>query len=318
MIQVAQSLTREAGPWIYGDIVVERVLEFDGPGLDPFFLLPELSQAILDEHRHWLEPHLLDPTSRKLVSSFHSFVLRTPRTITVVDTCGGNDKHRPNRPRYHMKKHPYLERLAAIGIRPEDVDYVLCTHMHGDHVGQNTRLVDGRWVPTFPRAKYLISRVEWDYWIHAANRRLYNEDPFFEDSIQPVLDAGQVQLIDDGFSVDKDIVVMATPGHTPGHLCVRITHEGRDVAIMSGDLMHNALQVAVPALNSCFCVDAELARVTRTAFLEQCEESGTLVMPAHFPKPTAGRVVRAGGGQFRFRFEGRFGPSHSHFDKRSA
>ena len=127
----------------YGELSVERVLEFDGPGLDPFFLLPDLSPELLAEHRHWLEPHLLDPASGKLMSSFHSFVIRTPRTITVVDTCGGNDKHRPNRPRYHMKKHPYLERLAAIGVEPEDVDCVLCTHMHGDHVGQNTRLVEG-------------------------------------------------------------------------------------------------------------------------------------------------------------------------------
>lgn len=289
----------------WGEVSVERVLEFDGPGLDPFFLLPELTQGVLDEHRHWLEPYLLDPASGKLRSSFHSFVIRTPRSVTVVDTCGGNDKQRPNRPRYHMKKHPYLERLAAIGVRPQDVNYVLCTHLHGDHVGQNTRLVDGRWVPTFPNAKYLISRVEWNYWVDAANRRKYNEDLFFEDSVQPILDAGLVQFIDDGFSVDRGISAVQTPGHTPGHLCVRIEHEEREVAMMSGDLMHNALQVSVPALNSCFCVDAAQSRATRHLFLEHCHDNATLVLPAHFPTPTAGRVMRTGG-RFHFGFDAPF------------
>jgi glyoxylase-like metal-dependent hydrolase (beta-lactamase superfamily II) len=289
----------------FGDMTIERVLEFDGPGLDAFYLLPELTAAQLDEHRHWLEPYLLEGGSGKLRSSFHSFVIRTPRTITVVDTCGGNDKHRPNRPRYHMKKHPYLERLAAIGVRPEDVDYVLCTHLHGDHVGQNTRLVDGRWVPTFPRAKYLISTLEWKHWADAANRRLYNEDPFFEDSIEPIREAGLVELIDDGFTVDGGISVVQSAGHTPGHLCVQISHEGREVAMMSGDLMHNALQVALPAVNSRFCVDPARSRATREAFLDRWHENRTLVLPAHFPAPTAGEVIRSGG-QFRYRFKGPF------------
>jgi glyoxylase-like metal-dependent hydrolase (beta-lactamase superfamily II) len=290
----------------YGDMTIERVLEFEGPGLDPFFLLPDLSPEVLAEHTHWLQPYLQEPSSGKLRSAFHSFVIRTPRTITVVDTCGGNDKHRPNRPRYHMKKHPYLERLAAIGVRPEDVDYVMCTHMHGDHVGQNTRLVDGRWVPTFPKAKYLISRIEWAYWADAANRRLYNEDPFFEDSIQPIVDAGLVQLIDDGFAIDQGVTAVQSAGHTPGHLCVQVTHEGREVAMMSGDLMHNALQVSVPQLNSRFCVDAQGARATRAAFIERWQDNGTLVLPAHFPTPTAGHVLRVPGGGFRYAFEGSF------------
>ena len=296
----------------YGDLTIERVLEFDGPGLDPYFLLPELTPGVLGEHRQWLEPYLLDPASGKLMSSFHSFVIRTPRTITVVDTCGGNDKQRPNRPRYHMKKHPYLERLAAIGVQPEDVDYVLCTHLHGDHVGQNTRLVGGRWVPTFPNAKYLISRIEWDYWVDAANRRQYNEDPFFEDSVQPIRDAGLVQFIDDGFSVDHGVTAVQSAGHTPGHLCVQITHEGREVAMMSGDLMHNALQVAAPELNSCFCVNASQSRATRKSFLERWHDQRTLVLPAHFPTPTAGHVTRARGGRFHYKFDGPFPTSKGH------
>ena len=304
-----------AGPWLYGETVIERVLEFDGPGLDPYVLMPDLTPEILEEHRHWLEPDLLDKATGRLVSSFQSFIIRTRRTITVVDTCGGNDKHRPNRPRYHMARHPYLERLAAIGVRPQDVDCVLCTHMHADHVGWNTRLFEGRWVPTFPKAKYLISRIEWDYWIEAANRRAYNEDLYFEDSILPVLESGQIVFIDDGFAVDKGVSVEATPGHTPGHLCVRIVH-GMQEAVMSGDLMHNALQVAVPSLNSCFCVNGELSRQTRRQFLERCFDGGSLVMPAHFPAPSAGRVVRSGKGHFGFAFEASFDASLPNANKR--
>lgn len=296
-----------SGRWAFGETVIERVLEFDGPGLNPFVLLPDLTHETLEAHRHWLEPHLLDPASGRLVSSFHSFVVRTPRMLAIVDTCGGNDKPRPNRPRYHMKNHPYLERLAAIGVRPEDVNYVLCTHLHGDHVGWNTRLVDGRWVPTFPNARYLTSRIEWTYWNNIAHRRAYNEDSYYEDSILPVLETGQMDFIEDDFALDRGVTVIAMPGHTPGHVCVRVAGE-KAGAVMSGDLMHNALQVAVPDLNSCFCVDAELARSTRRTFLENCAESGTLVMPAHFPQPTAGRVVRAGAAGFRFNFDGPFGP----------
>ncbi len=296
--------------WVFGETVIERVLEMDGPGLEPFKLLPELSQHILEEHRHWLEPHLLDPVSGRFVSSFHSFVLRTPRTITVVDTCAGNDKDRPNRPRYHMKGRPYLQRLAAIGVRPEDVNYVLCTHLHTDHVGWNTRLVNGRWVPTFPNATYLTSRPELDYWSDAANRRVHNEDLYYEDSILPVLESGQVVFVEDGFTIDKGVTVVASPGHTPGHVCVRVVN-GNEDAVMSGDILHNALQVVMPSLNSFSCVDAELARKTRREFVERCFENGTLVMPAHFPKPTAGRIVRSSGAGFRFRFDGPFGESWS-------
>lgn len=290
----------------FGDITIERVLEFEGPGLDPFFILPDLSAPLLDEHRNWLEPYLLDTATGKFRSAFHSFVIRTGRSITVVDTCGGNDKNRPNRPRYHMKKHPYLERLAAIGVRPEDVDFVLCTHMHGDHVGQNTRLVDGRWQPTFPKAKYLFSHVEWAYWSDAANRRRYNEDGYFEDSIQPIIDAGLVQLIEDGWEIDKGISVIQSPGHTPGHMCVLIRDGEREVAMMSGDMMHNALQVTAPELNSRYCCDPDLARTTRRTFLDRWHHHNTLVMPAHFPTPTSGWIVRETPQTLRFRFSSAF------------
>lgn len=290
------SSTAGPGPWRFGETVIERVLEFDGVAYDPFVLMPELTPALLDEHAPWLTPVHLN-AERKAWLSFHSFVIRTPRTITVVDTCGGNDKNRPQRPRYHMQKHPYLERLAAIGVQPEDVDFVLCTHLHADHVGWNTRWVDGRWVPTFPRAKYLVSKIEWDYWADAINRHKYVTDPYYEDSLVPVMESGQVVFTEGGYPIDQGVMVERWAGHTPGHLCVRVAGGGRE-AVMSGDLMHHAMQIAAPELNSCFCVDEAAARATRLRFLAECAERDALIMPGHFPAPTAGRVTRRGSGYF--------------------
>src|SRR5262245_46644261 len=128
------------------------------------FLLPDATDEIVHRHRNWLEPYFLDPRTGHLVMSWHTFVIRTPRATILVDTCGGNDKPRPQKERYHLKNRPYLEDLAAAGVRPDEVDFVMCTHLHVDHVGWNTRLIDGRWVPTFPNAKYLFSRIEWEFW----------------------------------------------------------------------------------------------------------------------------------------------------------
>lgn len=302
------SLPPTPGPWIYGDVTIERVLDLEVK-LSPFPLLPELTPEILDRHRDWLGPELMDPHGDKLIGSFHSFIIRAPDSITVVDTCCGNDKQRPNRPHYHQQANPYLERLVASGIRPEDVDYVLCTHLHGDHVGWNTRLQEGRWVPTFPNARYLVSRLEWEYWQNEARREAYNPDDFYDDSIRPVYEAGQLELIDESFRIAENITVELTPGHTPGHLCVRIS-DGKEEAVMSGDLMHCVLQVAEPQLNSCFCEAAEEARATRKTFLKRALKNNTLVMPAHFPAPSAGRVVTTDDGEYRFQFESSYDTNH--------
>ena len=289
--------------WTLDKIKVERVVEFQGALFDPAVLFPLSTPAAIEAHRHWLEPELMDPQSKLLVLSFHTFVVRTPHHTILVDTCGGNEKNRPEKPRYHMKQWPYLERLAAAGVAPEAVDFVLCTHLHVDHVGWNTRLRDGRWVPTFPRAKYLFGRKEWEHWQEQAKRPGGKVEGHHEDSVLPVIEAGQAVFVETDHEIEEGIRLEPSPGHTPGHVSLHLAAGGRE-AVMTGDMMHHPLQVAEPDWSTCFCSDQDLARRTRRAFLQRYGGTDTLILPAHFPTPTAGRIVRAGAG-WRFAFAGR-------------
>ena len=287
--------------WRVGEFTVDRVVEFQEPVFPPAALFPASTPAAIEAHRHWLEPVLMEPGTGLLVLAFHSFVVRTSHHTILVDTCGGNDKPRPQKLRYHMKNWPYLERLAAAGVSPGDIDVVLCTHLHVDHVGWNTRLRDGRWVPTFPKARYLFGRRELAFWQEHFQRPGAAVEPHYQDSVLPILEAGQAVLVEDDHAIEDGVTLTPTPGHTPGHLCLHLASGGRQ-AVMSGDLMHHALQCAEPDWSTCFCTAPAEAAQTRRAFLERHAETDTLIMPAHFPTPTAGRIVRAGAA-WRFAFD---------------
>jgi glyoxylase-like metal-dependent hydrolase (beta-lactamase superfamily II) len=289
--------------WRVGEIELTRVLEFEAALFEPTMLYPEASSQIIERHRSWLEPKLMDPTSRLLSFAFHSTVIKAPRATILVDTCSGNDKERPHKLHYHRKNWSYLSNLAAAGFAPEDIDYVLCTHLHADHVGWNTRLVDGRWVPTFPNARYLFARQEWEHWRVAELRAEYTTDPYYEDSLLPVMDYGQAELVATDYAFDDNVWIEPWPGHTPGHVCVVVRYQGASV-ILSGDIMHTALQCAEPRLNSCFCIDGEAARTTRRRLLESFADTPVMLIPAHFPSPTAG-WIRSHDGAFRFHFDAR-------------
>ena len=286
--------------WTFGRVTIDRVLEHERAVFALDALYPAAQAEALESHRAWLVPRVIDPTTGRLVLAFHTFAVRVPGRTILVDTCTGNDKPRPQKPRYHLNHWPYLDRLAAVGVTPESVDIVVFTHLHVDHVGWNTRLVDGRWVPTFPRAGYLFVRPEWEYWREEYRRPEFRDDPYADDSLQPVLEAGQVDIVEANHVLDDGVWLEPTHGHTPGHVCVRVRGGGRE-AVMSGDLMHTAVQCAEPDWSSCFCVDPEASRRTRRAFLERHADTDTLVLPAHFPTPGGGRVVRAGP-SYRFAF----------------
>jgi glyoxylase-like metal-dependent hydrolase (beta-lactamase superfamily II) len=264
-------------------------------------LYPEATHEIIERHRTWLEPTLMDPASGLLSFAFHSTVIKTPRATILVDTCSGNDKERPHKLRYHRRNWLYLANLAAAGFAPEDIDYVLCTHLHADHVGWNTRLFDGRWVPTFPNARYLFARQEWEHWRVAELRAEYTTDSYYEDSLLPIMESGQAELVATDYAFDDNVWIEPWPGHTPGHVCVVVRGQGASV-VLSGDIMHTALQCAEPQLNSCFCVDGEAARATRRRLLETFADTPVMLIPAHFPTPTAG-WIRSHDGSFRFRFD---------------
>ena len=294
----------EMQKWKIGEVEIYRVVEFEQPLLDPFVLFPDASDAALETHKSWLEPRLRDPNTGLLIVAFHSFVIRTPHHVILVDTCGGNDKHRPQKTRYHQQSWPYLDNLSAASFTPDDIDFVLCTHLHVDHVGWNTRLIDGRWVPTFPNAKYLFAREEWAFWEAEYETEGFTDDPYYEDSILPIIAAGRAVLVDSDHTIDDWVHLEPSPGHTPGHLCIQIA-SGQSHAVMSGDLMHHPVQCAEPDWNSCFCVDPAASAATRRAFLETHSGTPTLVMPAHFPTPGAGRIIEAQGA-WRFLFSDEF------------
>ena len=287
--------------WRVGDVEISKIVESQAPMMQPFVVYPTLTEEILARHRGWLAPRTLEASSGLLILAIHSFVIKTKRRTILVDACVGNDKTRIHKSYLHMKSYPYLDNLAAAGFKPAEIDFVLCTHLHADHVGWNTRLIDGRWVPTFPNARYLFTKLEWEHWSNAEKRALYTTDGYYEDSILPVMESGQTELVAMDYAFDDEVWLEPSPGHTPGHVCVRVRSGNAD-AVMIGDMMHTELQVAEPQLSTCFCVDFEQSARTRRAFLESAADRPTLVMPAHFPSPTAGRVKSAGG-SFRFRFD---------------
>lgn len=274
-----------------GDITVHRLIEQETRFLPALDLFPSLTPELLDENRSWLAPKALDAEGY-LLMCFQSYIVRTPHFTVLIDSCIGNDKPR-SRPAWNMKSDAtYLAGLAALGLTVADIDFVLCTHLHPDHVGWNTRLENGRWVPTFPKARYQFARGEYEHWqaAHAATPL-----PHFGDSVLPVVEAGRADLVGEEHALGDHIRFLPTPDHTPGHVAVALG-KGSDAAVITGDLMHSPLQTRYPELSPRFDIDGELAGRTRRGFLERFCDTATLCCTAHFPSPSVGRIERWGEG----------------------
>ena len=260
-------------------------------------LLPQVTRGELDPMLPWLAPDHYRAETRTLQLASQSILLRFGARTVLIDTCVGCGKPRPARPAWHAREgHAYLDRLAAMGVQPEQVDTVFCTHLHVDHVGWNTQLRDGRWVPTFPNARYLFGRTELAHWQAQADRQgagAVNHGSF-ADSVLPILEAGQADLVDDGHDLAAGMVLRGLPGHTPGQMGLFLdSADGR--ALFCGDAIHSPAQIARPAWSSAFCADAALSAHTRTAIVEDAAERGTLLVPAHFRGAGCAHVKRDGG-----------------------
>ena len=284
--------------WSLGQFTVDRVVETQGPFAPVDFLLPQVDLARIDATAPWLRPRYLSDDDR-VVMSFHSHVIDTGRQRILVDACVGNDKERPMRPGWHRQRFGWMEALAAAGLKPEDIDVVCCTHLHADHVGWNTCLRDGRWVPTFPRARYLFGRRELAHWqaehdeASAQGRALPNHGSY-SDSVLPVIEAGQADLVDDGHEIEAGVWLEPAPGHTPGTVVLHARSAGCR-AVFSGDILHTPVQLVDLGWNSRFCEDPALASQTRRRLVEAVAGTDTVVLPAHFPDPAGGRIVDQGG-----------------------
>ncbi|CAB3867988.1 MBL fold metallo-hydrolase [Achromobacter piechaudii] len=273
------------------DLTVHRIVELDAPFLPAREMLPGLTPEMLDENRHWLQPHSLDEND-VFKLCYQSYIVRTPHHVILVDSCLGNHKPRP-RPEWDMKTDStYMRALAAVGLSVEDIDYVLCTHLHGDHVGWNTRLENGVWVPTFPNARYLFGQTELTA-AEVADREKPNAA--YQDSVLPVVRLGKAEIVAEDFSLGDHLRLMATPGHTDGHVAVCFG-KSADHIVLTGDLIHVPLQMRYPELSFSRDKDLSLAAATRRGFLERFCDTETLCCTAHFPSPSAGRVLRWGDG----------------------
>ena len=271
--------------WQIGAVRITRLQEFEAPGMR--FLLPDATPANLTPIG-WLAPYL--DARGEAVGSIHSLVIESGDRRVLVDTCIGNDKPRGRMKLWHMRQGPFLEEMSAAGFPPDTIDTVVCTHLHTDHVGWNTRLVDGKWVPTFARARYLLARPEWEHW---SNEDDEANQTVLADSVRPVFDAGLVDLVDVDHEVAEGVALEPTPGHTPGHVSVHVRSQGED-AVITGDLVHHPCQFAHPEWEDRADSDPDLADRTRRDFMARYADQPTLVIGTHFAGPTAGRLVRDG------------------------
>jgi glyoxylase-like metal-dependent hydrolase (beta-lactamase superfamily II) len=287
--------------WMIGTARITRIEEQLGAGsFPPDRYFTGFDPEVLQRHIDWLVPNHYLPRENVLVTSVHAWLIQTRHHNILVDCCSGNHKNRHWWPRFHRLETPFLQRLAEAGVPPERVDFVMCTHLHADHVGWNTRLADGRWVPTFPNARYLFSRKECDHW--DPRQHPPDDDPHrrivFADSVLPVIEAGLAEFVTCPHAVGDDLLIEDAPGHTPGHALLRLggtTHSG---GVFCGDVIHHPLQLCAPHWNSQFCELPEQARATRRQLLARCAADGSLLLPTHFGAPHVVRV-RESTGAFR-------------------
>ena len=274
--------------WQIGKVRVTKIVELEVTGGSRFILPQATYEEILPIA--WLRPHFADERGR-LKMSIHALVVETPDRRIIVDTCLGNDKQSRRIPGWNNLQGPFLADLAAAGFPRELIDTVLCTHLHVDHVGWNTMLVGGRWVPTFPQARYLMGRVEFAHWQGQQERD--DMAAVFADSVAPIRDAGLADLVETDHRICDEIRLLPTTGHTPGHVSVHIASEGEE-ALITGDFMHHPCQIARPEWSSTADSDPDEARRTRLRMLGELCDRPVLVIGTHFAGATAGRIVRDG------------------------
>lgn len=279
--------------WQIGDVRITRVVEMITP-VPPEGLIPTLTPEEVERNAAWLKPHFMDDDGN-FVLSIHALALTAGDRRIIVDTCIGNDRRIPGMEALTQQT-PFLDDLAAAGFPREEVDTVICTHLHFDHVGWNTMLVDGEWVPTFPNARYVMCRDEWAHWSTEGGA---GYAVTLDDAVRPVIDAGLADLVPPDHRVTDEIRLELTPGHTPGHVAVHL-ESGGEHALITGDLAHHPVQWAEPQWFADPDTDRAQSEATRRRLLEEHAGTDLLVIGTHFAPPCAGRLVADGNG---YRFE---------------
>jgi glyoxylase-like metal-dependent hydrolase (beta-lactamase superfamily II) len=271
--------------WKVGKVKITKVVELETVG-STRFILPLASNEEIRK-LPWLIPHFATEEGR-LKMSIHSLVVETPKHRIVVDTGLGNDKEGRGVPTWNHRNDPFLEKLTLAGFHPDSIDTVLCTHLHVDHVGWNTRLDGGKWVPTFVNARYVFGRTEFEYW------RDHSVEPshvaVFNDSVKPIWDAGKAELIASDAKLTDEIRLIPTPGHSPGHMSIHITSDGEE-GLLTGDVAHHPCQMAHLDWSSTADSDPKQSVVARRELFSRFADTRTLVIGGHYD---AGHIQRDG------------------------
>jgi glyoxylase-like metal-dependent hydrolase (beta-lactamase superfamily II) len=278
--------------WQVGRVKITRIVEMDLP-VPALMFLPQATAAELRKSA-WLYPHFVSEDDTTLKLSIHALLVEAPGLKLVVDTCIGNDRPREITGGEPLST-PFLQQLGEAGWSREGVDAVVCTHLHVDHVGWNTMLENGKWTPTFPKARYLIGRREYEFWSAHDDEE---QQAILSDSVKPIFDAGIAELVELDHVISPEIRLTPSTGHTAGHVSVVIESEG-ERAVITGDMAHHPCQLAHPDWTPQYDTDLKESAATRWRLFAEWADQPTLVIGTHFPDPTAGRVVRDGAA-FRF------------------
>ena len=282
--------------WKIGDVTVTKIVESEMV-TDLDGLIPQATRAAI-QPLTWLKPHFMKEDGTPVLS-IHALLVETPSRRILVDTCVGNDKSRPGIPNWDKLQLPFLKHLEEAGFKRDSIDTVVCTHLHVDHVGWNTMLVGGKWVPTFPKARYLLGRAEYAYWKSeaeagkSANSFDATQAEVFSDSVKPVFEAGLVDLVDADHRICAEVRLVPTHGHTPGHVSVRIESQG-EKALITGDFIHHPCQLAHPDWATLVDYDQKESSKTRHRTFDMLAGDASLVIGTHWAGATAGHIVRDG------------------------
>lgn len=271
--------------WTVGRVKITNVLEIGATG-GTRFILPQATPQEAQK-MPWLVPHYANAEGR-LRLNVQSWIVETPTNRIIVDTCIGNDKTNRSVPAWNGLSKPFLNDLAAAGYPADTIDTVICTHLHIDHVGWNTKLVDGKWVPTFTNARYLFGKTEYDHW--AAHSPEGEHKAVFEDSVQPIVDAGYADLIGSDHRIGDEVSLIATPGHSPGHMSILVTSDGQQ-ALLTGDVAHHPCQMAHLDWSSTADSDPVQSIEARKMLFSRFADTPTLVFGGHYDP---GHIVRDG------------------------